>query len=53
MMESIPGGFERLHPEEPDLRGEQVYQHAEEMALYPADFLLRRSRIGMYRRFFV
>lgn len=41
-------GFARLLPDEPDLLGEQAYQRAEEMALFPEDLLLRRSRIGMY-----
>jgi glycerol-3-phosphate dehydrogenase len=42
-------GFARLHPEEPDLVGEQIWQRDEEMAIYPEDFFLRRSRIGMWR----
>ncbi len=49
MIEQKPGGFERVHPEEPDLMGEAAYQRAEEMAIYPEDVLLRRSRIGMWR----
>ena len=42
-------GFARIHAEEPDLVGEQCWQREEEMGIYPADFLLRRSRIGMWR----
>jgi glycerol-3-phosphate dehydrogenase len=34
---------------EPDLQVEFAYQRAEEMALYPADFLLRRTRLGLFR----
>lgn len=45
----VANGFERVHPEEPDLIGEQSYQREEEMALFPEDLFLRRSRIGMYR----
>lgn len=43
-----PGGAERVLPGEPDLRGEQAYQQAEEMACTPRDLFLRRSRIGLY-----
>jgi glycerol-3-phosphate dehydrogenase len=39
----------RLVPDEPDLLVELVYQREEEMALCPADHLLRRTRIGMWR----
>jgi glycerol-3-phosphate dehydrogenase len=48
-MTQVPRGFERVHPDEPDLLGEQRYQRDEEMAIHPGDFFLRRSRIGMYR----
>jgi glycerol-3-phosphate dehydrogenase len=34
---------------EPDLRAEFAYQRDEEMALFPADFLLRRTRLGLFR----
>lgn len=44
-----PDGFERIHPEEPELRGEERYHRAEEMAIHRADVMLRRLRIGMYR----
>ncbi len=37
-----------IHPEEPDLCAELVYQRDNEMALFPADFLLRRTRIGLF-----
>jgi glycerol-3-phosphate dehydrogenase len=43
-------GFARAHPEEPDLVGEAAFARAEEMAIYPDDVYLRRSRIGMWRR---
>lgn len=33
---------------EPDLRVEFVYQRAHEMAIKPADFLLRRTRLGLF-----
>jgi glycerol-3-phosphate dehydrogenase len=33
---------------EPDMAGEILYQKDQEMALFPADHLLRRMRIGMY-----
>jgi glycerol-3-phosphate dehydrogenase len=46
---TTPDGFARLHADEPDLVGEQSWQRAEEMAIYPGDFLLRRTRIGMWR----
>jgi glycerol-3-phosphate dehydrogenase len=42
-------GFARIHAEEPDLVGEQSWQRDEEMAIFPEDFFLRRSRIGMWR----
>jgi glycerol-3-phosphate dehydrogenase len=42
-------GFARVHAEEPDLVGEQSWQRDEEMAIFPEDFFLRRSRIGMWR----
>ncbi len=45
----VTGGFERVHPDEPDLLGEERYQRAEEMAIHPADVFLRRTRVGMWR----
>jgi glycerol-3-phosphate dehydrogenase len=36
------------HPDEPDLAAEFAYQRDHEMALFPADFLLRRTRIGLF-----
>lgn len=33
---------------EPELKAEIAYQRAHEMAIYPADHLLRRTRLGMY-----
>src|SRR5205085_2176937 len=35
-------------PSEPDLLVEFAYQRAEEMAVTPADFLLRRTRLGLF-----
>jgi glycerol-3-phosphate dehydrogenase len=34
---------------EPDLRAELVYQSEHEMALWPQDHLLRRTRLGLFR----
>jgi glycerol-3-phosphate dehydrogenase len=34
---------------EPDLRAELAYQRDHEMAVRPADFLLRRTRLGLFR----
>jgi len=42
------GSWQPIHPEEPDLRGELHYQRQEEMAVFPADFLLRRTRLGLF-----
>jgi glycerol-3-phosphate dehydrogenase len=39
----------RVVPEEPDLLAEFAYQRDHEMALTPADFLLRRTRLGLFR----
>jgi glycerol-3-phosphate dehydrogenase len=36
------------HPAEPDLCAEFAYQRDHEMALFPADFLLRRTRLGLF-----
>lgn len=36
-------------PGEPDLRVEFPYQKDHEMAIYPADHLLRRTRLGLFR----
>ena len=35
-------------PGEPDLRAEFAYQRDHEMALQPADHLLRRTRLGLF-----
>lgn len=37
-------------PSEPDLHGELAYQRDQEMALFPADFALRRTRLGLFHR---
>ena len=39
---------ERVTPEEPDLLAEFAYQREQEMAIKPADFLLRRTRLGLF-----
>jgi glycerol-3-phosphate dehydrogenase len=36
-------------PGEPDLQVELLYQRDEEMAIYAADHLLRRTRLGLFR----
>jgi glycerol-3-phosphate dehydrogenase len=38
---------ERIVPGAPDLRGELAYQRDHEMAIFPADFWLRRMRLGL------
>lgn len=43
-----PGGSEPVVAGEPDLRGEFSYQRVREMAVRPADFLLRRTRLGLF-----
>jgi glycerol-3-phosphate dehydrogenase len=43
-----PSLAQPIHPEEPDLCAELLYQRDHEMALFPADFLLRRTRIGLF-----
>lgn len=49
VLERTPRGFDRVHPAEPDLVGEADYQRFREMAMFPADLYLRRSRVGMWR----
>jgi glycerol-3-phosphate dehydrogenase len=46
---SDPQGLTPIVPGEPDLRGEWAYQRDQEMAIYPADFWLRRTRLGLFR----
>jgi glycerol-3-phosphate dehydrogenase len=43
-----PGLARRVVPGEPDLLAEFAYQRDEEMAVAPADFLLRRTRLGLF-----
>jgi glycerol-3-phosphate dehydrogenase len=43
-----PALAQRAHPDEPDLCAEFAYQRDHEMALFPADFLLRRTRVGLF-----
>jgi glycerol-3-phosphate dehydrogenase len=40
--------MEKIHPDEPDIRAELAYQHEHEMAVFPDDFLLRRTRVGLF-----
>lgn len=47
-LEEDPGLAERVCADEPDILAEFVYQFEHEMAQTPADFLLRRSRLGLY-----
>ena len=40
---------DRILPSEPDLRAELAYQRDHEMAIYPCDSLLRRTRLGLFQ----
>jgi glycerol-3-phosphate dehydrogenase len=40
--------IESIVPGEPDLRGELAYQSDQELAIYPSDFALRRTRLGLF-----
>jgi glycerol-3-phosphate dehydrogenase len=42
-----PGGLRPVVAGEPDVRGEWAYQREAELALGPADHLLRRTRLGL------
>jgi glycerol-3-phosphate dehydrogenase len=44
----VPSLAQPIHPDEPDICAEFVYQREHEMALLPEDFLLRRTRIGLF-----
>jgi glycerol-3-phosphate dehydrogenase len=44
-----PALAEPVLPGEPDLRVEFPYQREHEMAIYPSDHLLRRTRLGLFR----
>jgi glycerol-3-phosphate dehydrogenase len=44
-----PKGMEPIVADEPDLQVEFVYQREHEMAIYPADHLLRRTRLGLFQ----
>jgi glycerol-3-phosphate dehydrogenase len=48
-LEQFPELVEPVVEGEPDLQVEWHYQREHEMALFPADHLLRRSRLGLYR----
>ena len=48
-LERDPAFRGRVVPEEPDLLAEFAYQREQEMARTPADFLLRRTRLGLFR----
>jgi glycerol-3-phosphate dehydrogenase len=43
-----PGLARRVVPGEPELLAEFAYQRDQEMAVRPADFLLRRTRLGLF-----
>jgi glycerol-3-phosphate dehydrogenase len=47
-LERDPTLGKRIVPSEPDVLAEFAYQRAHEMALMPADFLLRRTRLGLF-----
>ena len=47
-IQAQPALARQAHPDEPDLAAEFAYQRDHEMALFPADFLLRRTRIGLF-----
>jgi glycerol-3-phosphate dehydrogenase len=46
--ERDPALLGRVLPDEPDLLAEFAYQREREMACTPADFLLRRTRLGLF-----
>ncbi len=45
---SDPKSSTRIVPDAQDLRGELAYQRDQEMTIYPADFALRRTRLGLF-----
>jgi glycerol-3-phosphate dehydrogenase len=47
-LERDPTLRQRIVPGEPDVLAEFAYQREHEMALTPADFLLRRTRLGLF-----
>jgi glycerol-3-phosphate dehydrogenase len=48
-IEKDPTLAHRIVPSEPDVRAELAYQRDHEMALYPCDSLLRRTRLGLFQ----
>jgi glycerol-3-phosphate dehydrogenase len=48
-LEREPELARRVVPAEPDLQVELVYQREHEMAVWPEDCLLRRTRLGLFR----
>lgn len=48
LIRANPALLQPIHPEEPDVCAELVYQREQEMALFPADFLLRRTKVGLF-----
>jgi glycerol-3-phosphate dehydrogenase len=48
-LEGWPEGAQPVAAGEPDLLAELAYQRDHEMAMQPADFLLRRTRLGLFR----
>jgi glycerol-3-phosphate dehydrogenase len=47
-LERDPALGKRIVADEPDILAEFAYQRAHEMALTPNDFLLRRTRLGLF-----
>jgi glycerol-3-phosphate dehydrogenase len=49
-LDQDPAGAKPVVPGEPDLQVEFAYQRDHEMAVYPEDHLLRRTRLGLFRK---
>lgn len=49
LLQRHPDGSQPIAPGEPDLKIEILYQREHEMAIFPADHLLRRTRLGLFR----
>ncbi len=47
-LDDDPGLAKPIVPDEPDLQVEFVYQRDHEMAIYSADYFLRRTRLGLF-----
>jgi glycerol-3-phosphate dehydrogenase len=48
LLKRDPTLAQRVQPDDPDLLAEFVYHREHEMAVLPADFLLRRTRLGLF-----